>query len=394
MFRKILFWTHLLTGVIAGLVILIMSVTGVLLTYEKQIVAWADRRAASATSSGSAGATALDVETLLAAVHTNSGSVSGVPANVTLRSNATEPVTMNLGRETVLVDPTSGLVLAPQDAGVRAFFRSVTDWHRWLGVAGQSNPDARANARMITGASNLMFLFLVVSGLYLWFPRKWRWPNVRAVLWFRGGLSAKARDFNWHNTAGFWCCVPLFFVVLSGAVISYPRASDLVYKAYGEQPPAGRNKGKEGKGKARGGPISTANLNVLVAEAQRQSPAWKTIAFALPPADDAPVTFNIDEGTGGQPQKKSTLTLARDTGEVVRREAFTDQTPGRQTRNWMRFVHTGEYYGLLGQTIAGIASLAGALLVWTGFALAYRRFRAWIARDRSRPAESVRRAAA
>jgi uncharacterized iron-regulated membrane protein len=177
-------------------------------------------------------------------------------------------------------------------------------------------------------------------------------------------------------------------------VISYPRASDLVYKAYGEQPPAGRNKGKEGKGKARGGPISTANLNVLVAEAQRQSPAWKTIAFALPPADDAPVTFNIDEGTGGQPQKKSTLTLARDTGEVVRREAFTDQTPGRQTRNWMRFVHTGEYYGLLGQTIAGIASLAGALLVWTGFALAYRRFRAWIARDRSRPAESVRRAAA
>jgi uncharacterized iron-regulated membrane protein len=52
----------------------------------------------------------------------------------------------------------------------------------------------------------------------------------------------------------------------------------------------------------------------------------------------------------------------------------------------MRFVHTGEYYGLTGQTIAGIASLGGALLVWTGLALAYRRFRAWLARDRRAPA--------
>jgi hypothetical protein len=50
----------------------------------------------------------------------------------------------------------------------------------------------------------------------------------------------------------------------------------------------------------------------------------------------------------------------------------------------MRFVHTGEYYGMAGQAIAGIASLGGALLVWTGIALSYRRFRAWLARGRSR----------
>jgi uncharacterized iron-regulated membrane protein len=393
MFRKALFWIHLLTGVIAGLVILIMSVTGVLLTYEKQIVSWADRRAASAAETGSAPlGPPLNVETLLTAVHTNGGSTLESPSNVTLRSGPAEPVTMNLGRETVLVNPTSGLVLAPQDAGVRQFFRKVTDWHRWLGVAAQANPDARANARAITGASNLMFLFLVVSGLYLWFPRKWRWQNVRAVLWFRGGLSGKARDFNWHNAAGFWCCVPLFFVVLSGVVISYPWASNLVYKAYGAEPPAqNRNKGKDGKGKegrTKGAPapVSTANLNALVAEAQRQNPDWKTIAFAPPTTDEAPVTFNIDTGTGGQPQKKSTLTLARTTAEVVRGEKFTDQEPARQTRSWMRFVHTGEYYGLTGQTIAGIASLGGALLVWTGLALAYRRFRAWLARDRRAPA--------
>jgi uncharacterized iron-regulated membrane protein len=35
----------------------------------------------------------------------------------------------------------------------------------------------------------------------------------------------------------------------------------------------------------------------------------------------------------------------------------------------------------LGQTIAGLASLGGVVLVWTGLALTWRRFRAWRARS-------------
>ena len=40
--RKVLFWCHFTAGVCAGLVILLMSFTGVLLTYERQILAWAE----------------------------------------------------------------------------------------------------------------------------------------------------------------------------------------------------------------------------------------------------------------------------------------------------------------------------------------------------------------
>ena len=42
-FRSLIFWLHLTAGVVAGTVVLMMSVTGVLLTYEKQMVAWAER---------------------------------------------------------------------------------------------------------------------------------------------------------------------------------------------------------------------------------------------------------------------------------------------------------------------------------------------------------------
>ena len=41
--RKIFFWLHLTAGCVAGAIILLMSFTGVLLTYEKQILAWVER---------------------------------------------------------------------------------------------------------------------------------------------------------------------------------------------------------------------------------------------------------------------------------------------------------------------------------------------------------------
>ena len=41
--HKIIFWSHLLAGVIAGLVIFIMSFTGVVLMYEPQISDYSER---------------------------------------------------------------------------------------------------------------------------------------------------------------------------------------------------------------------------------------------------------------------------------------------------------------------------------------------------------------
>ena len=43
MVRTTIFWLHLACGVSAGLVVLMMSVTGVVLTYERQAQAWEDR---------------------------------------------------------------------------------------------------------------------------------------------------------------------------------------------------------------------------------------------------------------------------------------------------------------------------------------------------------------
>lgn len=191
-------------------------------------------------------------------------------------------------------------------------------------------------------------------------------------------------------------------------MISYPWASNMVYRIAGEAPPvpqrAGGIQGAPPPGvRVRpntGGPeaarrpapppaLHTDGIDELWARAEQQVPEWRSISLRLPTSPDMPVTFTIDEGTGGQPQRRATLTLNRSTDEVVHWEPFSSLSTGRQLRSWLRFSHTGEIYGLVGQTIAGLVSLGGAVLVFTGLALALRRFVAW--RTRLRKAAPERR---
>ena len=372
--RKIIFWCHLPVGVIAGLVILNMCVTGVLLTYEKQITSWADTRnyrSAPPTPETHR----LSVEALITKAREARGTN---PTAVTLKADASAPAEVAFGRETTLfLNPYSGTILGEGSQKVRSFFRGVTDWHRWLGAKGENRNVARA----ITGACNLGFLFLVASGFYLWWPRNWNLKSLRNVIWFRRGLPSKARDFNWHNTIGFWSAAPLFIVVLSAVVISYTWAGNLVYRVVGETPPAPRaNQAPAPTNNQSPSPANLANLDTAWLKAEQQVGDWRSITVQLPAAATAPLTFNIDRGTGGQPQKRAQLVLDRTTGEVVRWEPFSSYTRGRQLRSILRFAHTGEVVGIAGQTIAGLVSLGGAFLVVTGLALSIRRLRAWIAK--------------
>ena len=389
--RKVFFWLHLIAGCVAGTVILIMSVSGVLLMYEKQIIAWSERGPGIKPPDGAA---RMPVESLIEKARQERKSL---PATVAVSADPLDPLVMAYGREgAVAVNPYTGEVVNRGASWARDLFRMATEWHRYLGATGESRP----TARMFTGASNLAFLFIVASGVYLWWPNAWGFRHIRPITWFKRGLPGKARDFNWHNTAGFWSAIPLFFVVLGAVPISFPWASNLVYRLAGTEPPAAQAKGGDegkkagaGKGGAKAGAraqsatgqaaalpppdLNLAGMDVLLQRATSQVNDWKTITLRLPATDRAPVVFTIDRGYAGQPQKRGTLTLDRETGNVRRWETYADMDAGRQWRTWLRFVHTGEYYGLAGQTVAGIASAGGALLVYTGISLAVRRLWAW-----------------
>jgi uncharacterized iron-regulated membrane protein len=418
--RSLIFWPHLVAGACAGLVILLMSVTGVLLTYERQMIAWSDRDFRSEPAQ--AGQARLPLETLMTRFTEATPGVT--PTAVTIESSPDAPVVFGVPQRTIYMNAYTGAVLGEGSRGMREFMSNLRAWHRWLAVEGEGRPTARA----ITGWSNAIFLFIVASGFYLWFPRKWTWAQVRSVLLFRGGLQGKARDFNWHNVIGFWSAVPLFIVVASSMPISFPWANAFLYQMVGEEPPApagggggragrpaaaqGRNggpgvaqernagpavaearngglegtQGRNGQGR-RETSVAPDGLNALWARAEQQVPDWRSISVRIPNGPSAPVSFAIDQGDGGQPQLRSTLVLDRETGAVVSYESFASQSLGRRIRSISRFAHTGEVLGIPGQTVAGLVSAGGAVLVWTGLALAWRRVQAWLKRRSERSVE-------
>ena len=373
--RTFVFWCHLVTGACIGLVVLLMSATGVLLTYQRQLTAWADVRGIDAAAPA-APATRLPVDSLVARARV---AAAAAPTALAWRASTPRLVQVAIGRERVLyLDAFTGEVVGRGSPRARAFFAWITDWHRWLGAAA-SDTAARARGKSITGAANLAFLFLVLSGFWLWWPRNWNPAALRGVTLFRRGLRGKARDFNWHNVVGVWSVLPLFLVVLSGVVISYPWASALVYRAVGEQPPAPAAPPRAAGERTDGASAAALppGIDAMLAHAEGKLPGWRSIAFTIPRTPDAPVSFTIDRGTGGEPQKRATLTLDPATGAERKWETFDSLTAGRRARSVLRFAHTGEVLGLAGQTIAGLVSLGATLLVWTGISLSLRRLGAW-----------------
>ena len=376
--HKIIFWTHLLAGVIAGLVIFIMSFTGVVLMYEPQISEYSEWNARWVTPAPEAKRLSLDE--LVATVRADNPDAR--PAVITMKSDPSASVAVNLGREnTIFINPYTGELLGGLSA-THNLLHEIVDWHRWLGTEG----DSRAIGKAVTGACNLAFFWLAVTGVYLWWPHSWKWRGLKTSLIFNRRLTGKARDWNWHNVIGFWSSSVLVVLTLTAAVMSYPWANDLLYTLTGSEPPPRAQgptgppqRARRGSGKTEEQRIAKpmANFDALLATAERQVPGWTILMMRFPPRPDGPVTVSISEPSAPHTFARSQLTLNRATAEVMKWEPYSENSAGRKLRTWFRGLHTGEAFGFFGQTIAGLASLGGCFLVWTGLAMAWRRFRSW-----------------
>jgi hypothetical protein len=185
-------------------------------------------------------------------------------------------------------------------------------------------------------------------------------------------------------------------VVFTAVFFSYPKANDWLYSAFGETPPPrpgaagparegsqGRDAGRGRDGGARrdagsgtrpaGEAMAMASLSAAWKRAEEQMPGWQSISLRIPSSATAPLVFTIDRGNGARPDLRGQLTLDPKNGGIDKWEPYQSNSPARKVRLWVRWLHTGEAGGWIGQTIAGLASAAGAVLVWTGVSLALRR---------------------
>lgn len=395
--RSTFFWIHLAVGIAASALILLMSVTGVLLGFERQSIAAIDGTAAVVPAPGLA---RLTIDSVLARHAIDRPEV----ASVVMRAEPDRPLTIRFRdreRPVLLVDPWRGTTIeSPPPGKGQAFFSALRRWHRWVGATGT---EWRARFRAATGAANLAFLFLVLSGLYLWWPSKWTRQRLVATTLPRFRATGKARDFNWHHSFGFLAALPLALIVASGVFISYQWPGRLLDRYLGS--PEERAAARAPSPEPRGAPAAVAQtargrhdaaltsadltprdtdapLERSVAHAIATYPDWRQLTLTLPADRDSVLRIAVAEGNTYRPDQRYTLAFTRERGALLSASEYADLSLSRRIRAWVRFGHTGEVFGVTGQLIATLVTAVGALLVWTGLALSWRRWRQWRGRRR------------
>jgi uncharacterized iron-regulated membrane protein len=373
MIRKILFWSHLSAGIAAGIVVAIMSFTGVAISFEPEILGWIDRDVRSVAAAE--GAAPLPFDKLDAAVTAHRPEFK--TSTIVVPRDAGKAYEYRAGRDgSVFVDPYTGTVREPQSGAAHDVMHVMEDWHRTLGMEGEQ----RALGKLITGICNLAFLFLCLTGLYMWFPRRWTARALRPVALFAKGMRGRARDYNWHNVFGCWSVLVLIVLVATASVFSFGWANRLVFTLAGEEPPARGRGGQAGPTVQIAPPAEGQTAlarEVLVANVARAYPQWESISIDLPNRQATATTpFNVvvQEPALFATRGRTTLSVDQYRGEIVSKSGFADRSTGQQARVWVRFLHTGEAFGMPGRIIATLATAASLFLVYTGFALSYRRF--------------------
>ncbi|WP_395743577.1 PepSY-associated TM helix domain-containing protein [Prosthecobacter sp.] len=360
MIRKLLFWSHLIIGLLTGLFIFLLCLTGAILAFELQIVDYAERESRALPPfpnaqllSPQALLTKLDRQTTGPIQYAEWFADPGMPVRI---------VTKN--RTVALLNGYTGASLGSGATTLRAFMLWTTKLHTNLTTGPIGN--------WLISIANAAFAFLILSGLWLWWPRQWRWKALRNSLAIRFDVTGKARDWNWHNALGFWFLIPLLFICLTGIVMSF-RPVDQWWRSFGGTQVLGPSIAPT---KPAPHPEPATTWPAWMHRIQQQYPGWRSILLqnGASPNQNGLLALTVKYGTFRQVTRSLDIKFDTRGGQIIEERGWSSGDGSGRARSIARLGHTGEFFGTWGQWAALLSCLAGLVLVYTGLALSWRRF--------------------
>ncbi len=234
MLKKIFFQIHWFLGITAGLILSIMGVTGAIYSYEQPIQKWLNPDSYTVQAENRDKLTPAE---LYQHFHNTDSKIK--INSITIAKDPTASSSINIVKEgarkgyNMMINPYTAEVL-PEIKG-RDFFQFVQQLHRNLTVG--------PVGKQITGASTLILILFVLSGLYL------RWPKKHSLKqWFMIKPQLKGRNFLWdlHAVVGTWVVIFYLILACTGLYWSYDWWRNGMYKVLGVESPQAEM--QEGKG--------------------------------------------------------------------------------------------------------------------------------------------------
>ncbi|KQP31976.1 PepSY-associated TM helix domain-containing protein [Methylobacterium sp. Leaf100] len=360
MVRTILFRLHWALGLTAGLVLVVLGVTGALMSYEEAIGEWADRDRASMPVQD---AVRLGPEAMVARLQAqrpgarvSTLTLSGDPER-TPRARFSTDAKTGARPPSAYLDPYDGRDLGPPR--LESAFATIRDLHRWLLVPG----DGKGWGRSVTGASTIALLVFLATGLYL------RWPQIHSWrVWLRPRLArpGRARWWSLHTIAGTWLLPAYALIALSGLWWSYDGYRTVATWALTGEAPRTR----PGRMPGRSGPAEPLALDRAWAAFQAGEGAGATLAIVTLPAADA-TAIRIRYLTRDAPDSRARndITFDAATGAQASVSRDADKPLGQRMADNMLEVHRGRFFGGIVAFVFFAASLLMPVLAVSGLVL-------------------------
>jgi len=265
----------------------------------------------------------------------------------------------------VFVNPYTGQVTG-EYSRKQSFLYSVEMFHRFLLAGKDSLGD------WVVSISTLLFLFILITGVILWWPKTKNIMKQRLKIKWGGSTKRLVHDL--HLVTGFYTSLFLIVIALTGLIMTFKLANQALFAITGsklikEQPKAPQSKYQPG------------------AEALKIDAALQVVAAQTALADyytvrvpkDSLAVYSINVLPKGAVETAAdTYYVDQYSGGIAGSQLFAGKSLGQRVRAYVKPVHTGSVYGLPTKIISFIVCLLSLIFPVTGVMM-------WLNRTRKKP---------
>lgn len=352
--RKLISLLHLWPGLISSVIVLFVCFTGTLVVYCDEIMELSAGKARFVSEVKEKKLPAEKLLSILKETYPDRRS----PSYMVAYSDPHRSVRFNTyskenGLRMVYINPYTGEIL--KDDSTIHFFYVTAHLHNslLLGKAGQ----------WVVDIATIIFLAELLTGLFLWWPKKWNKSSRKSSLTVKWDAPFKRLTYDLHKVMGFYALGIILVLSVTGLLIAFEPLSQFTVKALGGDPSHQWEK-------------SLPELE----SGKQQSGLDKVIQIAFSKYPDKPeaqiYTYNIEkagyyrmrvsERTGlKSAQNPEYILYDRNKDKVIEMPEHTLKHEKIENMVWE--LHTGNWMGPIGKLITFIGGLIASSLPVTGF---------------------------
>ncbi|WHR57024.1 PepSY domain-containing protein [Acinetobacter haemolyticus] len=362
MFKKVFFQIHWFLGITAGLILSLMGITGAIYSYDQQILKWINQESYVVEVVNTPKLTPAQLYQ-----HFNQQQPEIEINSITIAADPTASSTVNIKKEgarrgyNMMVNPYTAEIL-PEVKG-REFFQFIQRLHR--------NLTAGEYGAQITGASTLMLIFFVISGLYLRFPKK---HSLKQWLFIKPKL--KGRNFIWdlHAVVGTWVVAFYLLFACTGLYWSYDWWRAGMFKVMGvEQPQRHQQNHDHEQPDLSDQQVNTILTQVWTGVNTNIGREYSSLTLHIPKIADQKVEVTFIDPTPQHERARNQAIYNYQSHQFEKLDLYEDKKLNEKIMSSMLPVHRGSFFGSTYQFIAMLASLTMPLFFVTGWMLYLKR---------------------